>query len=55
MKDKPVSEREIGTQILKEVIDYADRQYAAVNSCCITLARILTRPAVIHVRQFLRT
>jgi ATP-dependent DNA helicase RecQ len=24
MKDKPVSEREIGTQILKEVIDYAE-------------------------------
>jgi ATP-dependent DNA helicase RecQ len=27
MKDKPVSEREIGTQILKEVIDYANRRY----------------------------
>jgi len=24
MKDKPVSEREIGTQILKEVIDYSE-------------------------------
>jgi ATP-dependent DNA helicase RecQ len=47
MKDKPVSEREIGTQILKRLLIMPNRRFAAVSRYCITLARTLTKPAVI--------
>ena len=45
MKDKPVSEREIGTQILKEVIDYAESSVCPVSNYYTTLVKIMMKAA----------